>query len=252
MIRTLLLTTAFIALIPSVPASAIAQDAAKMDAPKTAEAGEAPALLAPNALRPEWLMPAPPADDSVQGLAELAEVKTINSEASPEVRAAADKDGATENVTVFADTVPGFDVAKLPATKKLFDEVGNEEEQRTKLFKTYFARKRPYQRDTSIVICASEGKGTTKPNSYPSGHTTLGFSMGVVLANLIPEKNQAILARAKLYAEHRMVCGVHYRSDIVGGQALGTALALKLMEVPSFRADYDAAKAELVQAGLTK
>ncbi len=250
MIRTLSLVLA-LAAVPVLALPAYAQMASEKAPQKTQTEAEAPALLAPDALRPEWLMPAPPAIDSVQGQAELAEVKRISSEASPEVRAAADKDGATENVTVFADTVPGLDIAKLPATKKLFDEIGNEEEQRTKLFKTYFARKRPYQVDPSINICASEGKGTTKPNSYPSGHTTLGFSMGVVLANLIPEKNQAILARAKLYAEHRLVCGVHYRSDIVGGQALGTALALKLMEVPSFEADYAAAHAELVQAGLT-
>ncbi len=244
MIRPLALATALaVVLSPALPA--VAQT-------KTAEPGSAPALLAPDALRPEWLLPAPPADDSVQGQAELAEVKRIASEASPDVKAAADHDGATENVTLFADTVSGFDIAKLPATKKLFDEVANEEELRTKLFKTYFARKRPYQRDASITICASEGKGTTKPNSYPSGHTTLGFSEGVVLASLIPEKNQAILARAKLYAEHRMVCGVHYRSDIVAGQTLGTSLALKLMDVPSFQADFAAAKAELVKAGLTK
>ena len=247
MIRTLSLVLA-LAATPVLALPAYAQMASE----KATQEVEAPALLAPDALRPEWFMPAPPAVNSVQGQAELAEVKKISSEASPEVRAAADKDGATENVTFFADTVPGFDVAKLPATKKLFDEIGNEEEQRTKIFKTFFARPRPYQVDPSITICASEGKGTTKPNSYPSGHTTLGFSMGVVLANLIPEKNQAILARAKLYAEHRMVCGVHYRSDLVGGQALGTALALKLMEVPSFKADYAAAHAELVQAGLTK
>ncbi len=242
MIRPLILTSALVLVLgAAVPATA-----------QMASEKAAPALLAPDALRPEWLLPPPPADDSVQGKAELAEVKRISSEASLDVKAAADHDGATENVTVFADTVPGFDVAKLPATKKLFDEVANEEEQRTKLFKSYFARKRPYQLDNSIALCPSEGKGTTKPTSYPSGHTTLGFSMGVVLANLIPEKNQAILARAKLYAEHRMVCGVHFRSDTVAGQTLGTALALKLMDVPSFKADFDAAKAELIKAGLTK
>ncbi len=247
MIRKLLLATALtVFTVSTLPA------AAQMAEDKAPKAASAPALLAPDALRPQWLLPAPPADDSLQGQAELAEVKRISSEASPEVKAAADKDGATENVTFFADTVPGFDVAKLPATRKLFDEVANEEEQRTKIFKTYFARKRPYQRDASISICASEGQGTTKPNSYPSGHTTLAFSMGIVLANLIPDKSQAILARSKLYAEHRMVCGVHFRSDLVAGQSLGTALALKLMETPAFETDYAAAKAELVQAGLTK
>jgi acid phosphatase (class A) len=246
MIRKLLLATALVAIIaPTLPATA-------QMAEKPQKTAEMPALLAPDALRPEWLLPAPPADDSVQGQAELAEVKRISNEASPEVKAAADKDGATENVTFFADTISGFDVAKLPATKKLFDEVANEEDLRSKVFKAYYARKRPYQRDASIALCPSEGKGTTKPNSYPSGHTTVAFSMGVVLANLMPDKAQAILARSKLFAEHRMVCGVHFRSDLVAGQTLGTAIALKLMEVPSFETDFAAAKAELVTAGLTK
>ena len=241
--RPLLLATAFLAL---AAAPAIAQDAA----PKKAKGG-APSLLAPDALRPEWLLPPPPADDSALGKAELAEIRQIAGQASPQLKAAAEKDGDTENVTFYADTIPDFDVAKLPATRKLFDEVANEDALQTKVFKTYFARKRPYQVDATIPTCHSES-GSKKPASYPSGHTTLGFSDGVILAQLFPDKAQAILARAKLYAEHRMVCGVHYRSDTVGGQALGTAIALKLMEVASFRADYAAAKAELVQAGLTK
>jgi acid phosphatase (class A) len=250
MIRTLSLILA-LAAAPALVLPADARMASGTASHKTKTAGT-PSLLAPDALRPEWLLPAPPADDSAQGQAELSEVKRIATEASPEVKAAADKDGATENVTFFADTLPGFDVARLPATKKLFEEIANEEDQRTKIFKAYFGRRRPYQRDASIPLCPSEGHGSAKPNSYPSGHTTLAFSMGVVLAQLMPERGQAILGRSRLYAEHRMVCGVHFRSDLVAGQALGTAMALKLMDVPSFKADYDAAKAELVQAGLTK
>jgi len=71
--------------------------------------------------------------------------------------------------------------------------------------------------------------------------------MGVVLASLIPEKSQAILARSWDYAENRLVCGVHYRSDIVAGQQYGTILALRLMQNPIFRAQMDLARAELGQ-----
>ena len=68
--------------------------------------------------------------------------------------------------------------------------------------------------------------------------------MGVVLASLVPEKSQAILARASEYAEHRLVCGVHYRSDIVAGQELGAIIALSLMQNAAFKADYEAAMSE--------
>ncbi len=42
--------------------------------------------------------------------------------------------------------------------------------------------------------------------------------MGVVLAAVMPDKAQIILARASEFGEHRLVCGVHFRSDIVAGQ----------------------------------
>ncbi len=66
-----------------------------------------------------------------------------------------------------------------------------------------------------------------------------------MLAALIPDKSQIILARAADYAHNRMVCGFHYRSDTVGGQVFGTALAVKLMSNPAFKVDFDAAAAEM-------
>lgn len=72
--------------------------------------------------------------------------------------------------------------------------------------------------------------------------------MGLVLASLVPDKGQAIMARASEFAENRLVCGMHFRSDIVAGQALGTIIVLSLMQNAGFKADYDAAKAELRRA----
>ena len=69
--------------------------------------------------------------------------------------------------------------------------------------------------------------------------------MGVVLASLVPARSQEILARASQYAERRLICGVHYRSDIVAGQQFGTVLALKLMQKPEFQALMTVAQAEL-------
>jgi acid phosphatase (class A) len=66
-----------------------------------------------------------------------------------------------------------------------------------------------------------------------------------VLAQVMPDKSQAILARSAQYAENRLICGVHYRSDIVAGQEFGTLVALKLMQKPAFQQQMAAAQAEL-------
>ena len=118
------------------------------------------------------------------------------------------------------------------------------EEIESKAAKSFFHRDRPWIVDGSIKTCVPVKPGPAA-TSYPSGHTSLGFAMGVVLASLVPEKSQAILARASEFGEHRLVCGMHFRSDVVAGQEFGTALALTLMQNPEFKGAMEAARSEL-------
>jgi len=189
------------------------------------------------------LLPPPPAAGSAQEKAELAELKAIAAQAPPKLLAAATHDAQDETPDIFNAAI-GFDVATTPATFKLLDMVVKEEDEDTKPPKAFFHRLRPYSVDPRLKTCEPVKPGK-HANSYPSGHATLGFAMGVVLASLVPEKSQAILARASEYAEHRLVCGVHYRSDIVAGQEFGTVLALRLMQNPQFQAQLALARDEL-------
>jgi acid phosphatase (class A) len=201
------------------------------------------ALLTPSEIDASRLLPPPPAAGSVDEKAEFAELKAIAARSTPEELATAAHDAKDETPDIFNAAI-GFDIAARPQTFKLLSMVVEEEDIDTKSAKAFFHRPRPYSVDASIKTCEPVKPGKAA-NSYPSGHASLAFSMGVVLASLIPEKSQAILARASDYAEHRLVCGVHYRSDIVAGQQFGTILALKLMQNPVFRAQIDLAKAEL-------
>jgi acid phosphatase (class A) len=200
-------------------------------------------LLDPAQFEPSRFLPPPPAQDSAQTQAELKELRTIAARSSAEEKAAATKDAKDEHPDLFNAAI-GFDIATMPQTNKLLSMVVDEEDGDSKLAKKYFHRLRPYRADPSLQTCEPT-KANKPPNSYPSGHATLAFSMGVVLAQLMPAKSQAILARASQYAERRLVCGVHYRSDIVAGQQFGTLLALKLMEKPAFQEQMAAAQAEL-------
>lgn len=207
-------------------------------------------LIATSYLSPGLVLPPPPETGTPKAKSELLEVKRTAAGASAEQRRLATSDALTQNVGFFSDTVKGFNIDHLPLTKALFDQVRYTEAYEAKVYKGYFVRQRPYVLDPTIVPCTETSKDWSA-TSYPSGHTTMAFSMGVILANLIPEQATEILSRAKMYAENRIVCGVHYRSDIVGGQVLGTLVALQLLQNAEFRQQMDAAKAELRAEGLT-
>jgi membrane-associated phospholipid phosphatase len=59
--------------------------------------------------------------------------------------------------------------------------------------------------------------------SFPSGHTTTAYEAGITLATLVPELAPEILARASENGNDRIVLGVHYPLDIVGGRIDGEA-----------------------------
>ena len=213
---------------------------------------DGPPFLAPAQYDSVRLLPPPPAPGSAQAKAEIAELDRIQAERSKAQFDAAGHDAHTETLMMFAPVLGGdFDLEKLPATAKLSTDMAKTEEMVTKDGKAFFKRSRPYIVDAQIKTCEPP-KPAPAENSYPSGHATVAFIMGTVMASAIPGKAQAILARSREFAENRLVCGVHYRSDIVAGETLGTLVGAELLQNAAFRPEYDAAVAELRSAGFAK
>lgn len=250
----LLLSAGLIALAASNTASADMTPPAAESAKAVAKTPTKLNFITPDLLNPVMTVPAPYAAETPEGKAELEIVRQAIAMATPERIALAARDDAAENAGYISDVVPGFDLAKLPVTKALFDKIRTDENAEAKLFKAYFDRPRPFEVDPTIKICAA---ATPTPagkthGSYPSGHATLGFSMGIILAHLMPEKANTILKRARTYAESRVICGHHFPSDTVASQAISTAIATEMLHNPDFQTEFKAARAELVTAGLTQ
>jgi acid phosphatase (class A) len=70
----------------------------------------------------------------------------------------------------------------------------------------------------------------------------------LTLASILPEKKDAILARADDFAHSRLVCGVHHLSDLAAGKLLAYALFPNLEQDSRFQAARDAAQIELRKA----
>lgn len=206
-------------------------------------AADAPLLTASSYL-PAQLLPAPPADGSPAQSRELDEIRQTQAAMSKADFAEAVADDATESAAAFNATL-GVDLKTLPKTWALLAIVRSEEKAAAKLAKNHFLRNRPWVIDPALKSCSRDD---APQSSYPSGHSTMAFSMAVVLAAAVPEKAPAILDRAKAYAENRILCGAHYRSDIVAGQALGTVVAEDLLANTTFRNEFQAAQTELRSA----
>ncbi|MFY9748511.1 MAG: phosphatase PAP2 family protein [Acidobacteriaceae bacterium] len=56
--------------------------------------------------------------------------------------------------------------------------------------------------------------------SFPSGHTTYGYTGALILALLVPERYQQMMARAAEYGNDRIIVGAHYAMDVLAGRTL--------------------------------
>lgn len=60
----------------------------------------------------------------------------------------------------------------------------------------------------------------TDSPSFPSGHTMYGYTGSLILALLVPERYQQMIARAAEYGNDRILVGAHYAMDVMGGRTL--------------------------------
>ena len=89
--------------------------------------------------------------------------------------------------------------------------------------------------------------GLCSAGSFPSGHSTTAYQAGITLATLLPELAPEILTRASEQANNRMVLGVHYPLDLMGGRISGEAGIAARWSDHSYREDVlEPARAELI------
>ncbi|MCA3555356.1 phosphatase PAP2 family protein [Aestuariivirga sp.] len=196
----------------------------------------------PEAVDLTVLLVPPPAGDSSVTAAELAEIKALQASVSEDRKkqAIADDD---EGLAPFIATtsLASLDPAKAPLTAALIQRVLDTEDAVTKPAKKFFARPRPPKVDDKITPFIE----LSKSNAYPSGHTTNGTAIAIVLSDMAPEKRAELMARAEDYATSRLIVGVHYRSDLGAGFASGALIAQALKQNAEFQKEFAPAKAEL-------
>ncbi|HTV84076.1 MAG TPA: phosphatase PAP2 family protein [Dyella sp.] len=208
--------------------------------PALADGGVHPATIALSNL-----LPPPPAAGSIAAQRDLQAVLDTQKTRTDADDAAAKAD-TDRSVFRFADAL-GLAVpsSALPKTTAFFARTAQLDKALVKDAKNYWQRPRPAAVSGDVHPLAKEKADDW---SYPSGHSTFGYTTAVLLANMVPEKRAAIFARADVYAQHRIVMGAHFPSDVEAGHLAGTVIAAEVMQDPSWQQDYLAARAELRKA----
>jgi len=111
--------------------------------------------------------------------------------------------------------------------------------------KDHFKRRRPFAVHGE-PNCTPREK--LKDDAYPSGHASIGWAWALALAEIAPDRVDAILARGLAFGQSRVVCGVHWKSDVEAGRVVGASVVSRLHADPVFTAQMAAARKEIEAA----
>lgn len=114
--------------------------------------------------------------------------------------------------------------------------------------KQHYHRQRPFMLNNQPTCAPQDEAALRRNGSYPSGHTAIGWSWALILAEIAPDHADSILARGRSYSESRLICNVHWQSDILEGRFIAASTVARLHADPTFRADLDAAREEIASA----
>jgi acid phosphatase (class A) len=211
--------------------------------------GYLPAGGAPDSL---LINPLPPAPGSA-ALArdEEAASKAVALRGTPRwQQAVIDADLFTPKSTDAFSCAVGFSISAeaTPRINTLMRRVGPDLALAVYPSKRKYQRARPFMSNNQPVCTPEMEDMLRKDGSYPSGHSAIGYGWGLILAELVPDRAAQIVARGRAFGDSRRVCNVHWQSDVEEGYVIATAVVARLHGEAAFRADVDAARAEVAAA----
>lgn len=139
-----------------------------------------------------------------------------------------------------------LDPATMPRTVALLDRAGRDMADFNAMAKNIYRRPRPFLRDEG-PICQPR-QALADSFDYPSGHTGWGWISAYILADLLPAERDAILLRARVYGESRIICGAHSASAVEAGQQSAAIVYSYLERDGAFRHDLERARSEFGRA----
>ncbi len=191
----------------------------------------------------ETLLAPPPAADSAEQAADMAEVRAVCRAAPSNDVAVAFSEKKFSAFTFTPAIGAFFQSNSLPKTTAFFERVQKDAAAVTDRAKEFYKRPRPFVTDPSLASGKLE-----KSFSYPSGHSTESMVVALVLADLFPDRHDAILAEARAIGWHRVEIARHYPTDIYAGRVFAQAIVRQMKKSDEFQKDFAATRTEVAAA----
>ena len=208
----------------------------------------------PNALN---FYPAPPETTSVQFMYDISQYMWGKSVRADSARAALAIAQAETDLDVMVQMFSepfGMEISakKTPAIMNIIERGIATLRQVGRAPKKHYMRRRPFDRFNEPTLVPKDEESLRKNGSYPSGHTILAWSMALLLVEVNPAAQDALLKYAYEWGQSRVIAGFHWQSDVDASKVLVSGAFASLHADETFLADMRKARAEFKKLNASK
>ena len=172
----------------------------------------------------------PPAPETAAARDDLAVLNWLQSHRTPQM-VATTWSTLGRDVALFSPAL-GVDMSKsTPTMAKGLEAFLALVDQACNRIKAVVRRPRPYWSHPELKPCLPPERGF----SFPSGHSSWYAAAAELLADLVPERRERVLTIGSYGGANRVMCGVHYPSDVDAAQRFGRAAAAQIIASPQWR-----------------
>lgn len=132
-----------------------------------------------------------------------------------------------------------------PAIVQYMKAVSNYTGQGIMKAKGSFERQRPFRRFGEHSSIPEEEETLGKYSSYPSGHSTMAWTMALALTAIDDEHEYNIIHLGYELGQSRVIVGYHYQSDVDAGRMAASVTFAKIVSDKEFIKLMNLAKEEL-------
>ena len=201
--------------------------------------------------------PAPPETTSVQFMYDISQYmwgKSMRADSARAALAIAQAETKlSEMVRMFSEPF-GMEISaqKTPAIMNVIERGIATLRQVGRVPKKHYMRRRPFDRFNEPTLVPKDEETLRKNGSYPSGHTILAWSMAMLLVEINPAAQDALLKYAYEWGQSRVIAGFHWQSDVDASKVLVSGAFASLHNDETFLADMKKARAEFKKLSAKK